>query len=315
MNQILLLLKTNKFDIVVPVYNASKHIHKLLDELEILFQELSFRVILVDDFSSDNTYQTILALEKDYSFDIDFIRLAKNLGQHSATFVGLQHVQEEFAITIDDDLQHHPQEIKKLIARYEETNADLIYGAYEQKNHSFFRNLASSILKILVKWSNKKLTNITSFKLIKLEVIQAFQHHTQPIVFIDEYLINFSTHTEVVTVKHYSREDGKTSYSNAKLFQFAISIILYHSSIPLQFITKLGILMSATFFGIGCYFIWEKLFHDAQIGFTSIIVSIFFSSGLILFALGIIGEYIRKIWSNQNSLNNIIIRSHHVFKR
>lgn len=309
-------MKAFDFDIVVPVYNASNRLKALLDTLEGQLSELSFRVILVDDFSKDDSCGKIIDLQAAYSYEIEVLSLGSNVGQHSATMVGLAHVQGEFAVTIDDDLQHHPKEIRKLIAVYKEKKPDLIYGSYIEKRHSFTRNIGSFLLKQIVKISNKRLINITSFRLIKKEVLSSFQQSDKQIVFIDEPLIHFSSSIEYVKVEHQKREDGEvSSYSYRKLIAFALNIILFHSSLPLQFITRLGLLMSLTFFGIGCYYIWQKFFLDVQLGFTSIIVSIFFSSGLILFALGIIGEYIRKIWTSQNQLNNIVIRSHNVFKR
>lgn len=315
LTQTLPSLKNTDFDIVIPVYNASKRISSLLDALQEFYTNFSFRVILIDDFSKDDSFQKIQTIQSAYSFEIELIRLAKNVGQHSATMIGLSHTKGEFAITLDDDLQHHPGQIDKLITVYNETSADLIYGVFTEKKHSFVRNIGSFLLKQIVKLSNPRLVNITSFRLIKKEILNSFKDKTSPIVFLDEYLINYSSTVEMVKVDHFKREDGKSSYSYLKLIGFALNIILFHSSLPLKFITRLGLIMSLSFFGIGCYFIWQKLMEDVQIGFTSIIVSIFFSSGLVLFALGIIGEYIRKIWSSQNQLHNIVIRSHDVFKR
>lgn len=315
LTQILLPLKIVDFDIVIPVYNASKRITTLLDALKEFYADFSFRVILVDDFSKDNTYQIIKTNQSEYPFEIELIRLAKNVGQHSATMIGLNYITGKFAITLDDDLQHHPREIVKLIDVYYDKDPDLIYGVFIDKKHSFIRNIGSYLLKQIVKLSNPRLVNITAFRLIKKEILNSFEDNNKPIVFLDEYLINYSSTVELIKVEHFKREEGKSSYSYFKLIGFALNIIMFHSSIPLKFITRLGLVMSLSFFGIGCYFIWQKLVQDVEMGFTSIIVSIFFSSGLILFALGIIGEYIRKIWSSQNQLNNIVIRSHDVFER
>ncbi len=315
LTQTLLPLRTADFDIVIPVYNASKRIVSLLDALHEFYSDFSFRVIIVDDFSKDDTYQKVKTIQSEYPFEIELIRLAKNIGQHSATMIGLSQVKEKYAITLDDDLQHNPREIVKLIDVYNDKSPDLIYGVFTEKKHSFIRNIGSFLLKQIVKLSNPRLVNITSFRLIKKEILHSFEDKNKPLVFLDEYLINYSSTVEMVKVEHFKRADGKSSYSYLKLIGFALNIILFHSSIPLKIITRLGIVMSLTFFGIGCYFIWQKLAQDVEMGFTSIIVSIFFSSGLILFALGIIGEYIRKIWSSQNQLNNIVIRSHDVFKR
>jgi glycosyltransferase involved in cell wall biosynthesis len=308
-------LKTTNFDIVIPLFNAANRVELLLDALNEHLKNEPFRVILVDDFSKDKTLQTVSEIQGKYPFEIELIQLAQNKGQHNATMIGLTHVKGTFAITIDDDLQHFPDQIKRLTERYYQTNADLIYGTYESKKHTVVRNLGSYLLQKIIKFSNPRLVNITSFRLIKKEILSSFSKTTTPIVFIDEYLINYASTVEFVAVEHRKRTGDKSSYSYAKLVAFALNIILFHSSIPLKFITRIGLLMSVVFFGIGSYFIWQKLFYSVQLGYTSIIVSIFFSSGLILFALGIIGEYIRRIWTNQNTLNNIVIRSHVIFER
>lgn len=312
---IFLSLKATNFDIVIPLFNASKRIVSVLDALQERATVYSFRVILVDDFSADDTFQKVSEIQQNYSFEIELIQLAKNGGQHNATMVGLSRVQGDFAITMDDDLQHHPSQFEKIIEEYQHSNSDLIYGVYKQKKHSFTRNVGSALLKMIVRMSNPRLVNITSFRLVKSEVLKSFDKTNKPIVFLDEYLINLARNTSFVKVEHSKREEGKSSYSYGKLIAFAINIILFHSSVPLKFITRIGLIMSLTFFGIGCYFIWQKLFNDVQIGFTSIIVSIFFSSGLTLFALGIIGEYIRKIWTSQNQLNTIVIRKQILFEK
>ncbi len=308
-------MKTNPFDIVIPMYNASERIEHLLDELAILFQSMTFRLILVDDFSKDNTVQKIKEIQANYPFEMELIRLSKNEGQHNATMIGLSFVKNEFVITLDDDLQHHPDQIPTLIQAYQQSDADLIYGAYHVKKHSLIRNIGSAVLKFIVKLSNPKLVNITSFRLVKKDVLKPFENNFKPIILLDEYLINQAASVEKITIEHHKSNGNSSTYSYRKLINFAINIILFHSAFPLRFITRLGLYMSLIFTVIGCYFIWQKFFQDVQIGFTSIIVSIFFSSGLILFALGIIGEYIRKIWVSQSQLNTILIRSHDVFER
>lgn len=309
-----MLLKTPHFDIVVPVYNASNRIELLLNAIQEEIKQSKVHVILVDDFSSDQTGNKIVEIQANYSFEISLIQLARNYGQHNATAIGLGYSKGEFTITIDDDLQHHPNQIKELISLYNETEPDLIYGTYIEKKHSILRNIGSFLLQQIVRISNPKLHKITSFRLIKNESIQGFRQFNGPIVFLDEHLINFAKTVEYKEISHLN-SIAESNYSYRKLIRFALNIILFHSSLPLQMITRLGLIMSFTFMAIGCFFIWQKLFNDVQLGFTSLIVSIFFSSGLILFALGIIGEYIRKIWVEQQHLNSIVIRKYDTFER
>ena len=112
-------------------------------------------------------------------------------------------------------------------------------------------------------------------------------------------------------MNHAERMEGKSTYSTYRLISFAMSILLYHSGFPLRFISRLGLIIAFICFLLGLYFIYAKIMFNAPIGFTSIIVSIFFSTGLVLFSLGIIGEYIRKLWIHSSSLKSIQIRELH----
>ena len=125
--------------------------------------------------------------------------------------------------------------------------------------------------------------------------------------FVDDYLLLGAQKVKSCIVEHHAREQGKSGYTIFKLIKMAVSILLLHSTLPLKIISRLGLWMSIAFFVMGCYYIYKKLVFDAEIGFTSLIVAIFFSTGLILFSLGIIGEYIRRIWVSKQQLDQVII--------
>src|SRR5690606_29868314 len=134
---------------------------------------------------------------------------------------------------------------------------------------------------------------------------------SSPVIFVDVYLLESSGKISTCKVTHAKRAAGESTYSNRKLVKLMIGILLFHSSLPLKLIVRFGLLMSAVFFGLSCYYVYQKLFNDVEMGFTSIIVAIFLSTGLILVSLGIIGEYIRRIWVNQNNLERVIIAEQH----
>lgn len=294
-------------DIVIPLYNSQNITPKLIQRLNEWRAtiDFDFRVIFIDDGSLIPNNSIINNERKD--FECLLLRLNKNFGQHTATSIGLSYCKAPLVATIDDDLQHDPFELSKLINHMESTNADLVFGTFNNKQHSFVRNIGSSLLKMVFKVDGVDYKSITSFRLMKLSVSSVFSKYKRPIVFIEEYLLKNSKKTESCPVSHNKRESGTSGYSYSKLFKFALKIVLFHSSLPLNFIVRFGILTAVICFFLGCYFIYQKLVFDSQLGYSSTIVSIFFSTGLVLMTLGIIGEYIRRIWIAQHNLDQVII--------
>jgi undecaprenyl-phosphate 4-deoxy-4-formamido-L-arabinose transferase len=265
----------------------------------------TFRVIFVDDASKDDSKFRIASQPKNFEFKL--IQLATNHGQHTATAVGIGFSTAKLIATIDDDLQHDPFEIDKLITTLHSENADLVYGLYNKKKHSFLRNMGSLLLKKILFQFDLDFNSVTSFRLMKSRLAKQFKESRSNVVFIDDYFKKYSIKQATCQVNHSDRCAGNSNYTYWELIKFSIKIILYHSSIPLKFITRFGLLMAILFFFSGCYFIYNKMFFDVPLGYTSLIVAIFFSTGMIMMSLGIIGEYIRKIWITQNKLDQIIL--------
>ncbi|MEO0038059.1 MAG: hypothetical protein RIQ59_1270 [Bacteroidota bacterium] len=294
-------------DIVIPVYNSSKTLGALIKRLNEWHEEskYSVRVIFVDDASTDDSKKIILQEYKKFEFKL--LELASNYGQHTATAVGIKASKAALVATIDDDLQNDPFELEKLIGIQKQENADLVYGIYTKKRHSFIRNLGTILLKKILYYFGLDFNDVTSFRLIKSSIAKQFKEINYNVVFIDAYFKSFSSKQASCIVNHYDRSAGDSKYTYWKLMKFSVNIILYHSSIPLRFITRFGLLMSFLFFIFGCYFIYNKMFYNVPLGYTSLIVAIFFSTGMIMMSLGIIGEYIRKIWISQKKLDQIIL--------
>lgn len=297
-------------DIVIPLYKSKASVALLVSELSswIISSGLKVRVILVDDGSADGTFEELIALTQNVSFEKLCIKLAKNYGQHTATAIGFSHTTAKLIATIDDDLQHNPFELDALLSKLSSENADLVYGTYRKKKHSIVRNIGSNLLKRILRSEGRNYAYVTSFRLMKSNVISNFKDQQLPVIFVDEYLLESAANYSFCEIEHSERNNGNSSYSSWKLIKLATNILLFHSSIPLKLITRFGLFMSFIFFLLGCYYIYEKMFNDVQLGFTSIIVAIFFSTGMILLSLGIIGEYIRKIWNAQHQLDKVIIR-------
>jgi glycosyltransferase involved in cell wall biosynthesis len=299
-------------DIVIPLYRSKAIISQLIHRLAVWSanQPFSTHFIFVDDGSNDQTSQQLIAETNDKNISFQLIKLGQNYGQHTATAVGLFYSSSTFVITMDDDLQHDPNEINKLIDCSVYNNSDLVYASYQQKEHHKLRNTGTYLLKKILKLSGKDYSMVSSFRLMKSHVIQPFKSQISKTAYIDERLLNNASSPTYCNIIHQKRVDGKSGYSGLKLIKMAFSILLFHSSFPLVMISRMGLILSFVFFVVGCYYIYEKIVYDIAIGFTSLIVAIFFSTGLILLSLGTIGEYIRKLWISNQHLDKVIIESH-----
>lgn len=288
--------KSYRYSLIVPVYNSASTLPKLLEACEHSLSLDDTQIIFINDFSSDNSWEVLLQLKKQSQIDLILVSLASNFGQHAALFCGLQYAEGEYIVTLDDDLQHHPREIEKLAEAIESENADLVYGIYAQKEHGALRNMGSVVFAAIVnKFASTPLQG-SSFKLMRKSLVEKVLHHPHYSFYLDEVIAWYSKKTSFTQVEHGKRLHGSSGYSPVSLIKMSIGVLLNYTALPLKFITWLGILSSLISFGVGIFYLYEKFNNVAQVGFTAIIVSIFFSTGLILFSLGIIGEYISRLF-------------------
>lgn len=303
-----------QIDIVIPLYKSKDSLTALISRLNAYQlarkEQFSMHLIFVDDGSDDGTFEFIKDQHAHVEFGYELIRLVRNFGQHSAIAVGLNHAQSEYVVVMDDDLQHDPFEIDLLLNKMRETGADLVYGAYLEKKHHLVRNISSKILKQITKSKEVDFKDVTSFKLMRKSVLSSIKQVQSKVILVDVYLLGCASKVETCKVTHAKRLVGESSYSKWKLIKMSLAILVFHSSFPLKMIVQLGISISIICFGLGAYYIYQKIFHNVPMGFTSIIVAIFLSTGLILVSLGIIGEYIRRIWVHQNGLDRVLIAEH-----
>lgn len=301
-----------EFSVIVPVFNSEESLRELFLRTKATFEEIgrSFEMILVEDSGFDNSWEVILQLKKEFPDNITAIQLAKNFGQHNAIFCGLNFIQGDFVITLDDDLQIPPEEIKKLIHRHEETKADLIYGDLVKKQHSYIRNKGSEIMKNSSKQIDGQAPGKgSSFKLFTRKLANSILNHGQNFIYIDEILLWYTKHIDFVNVVHEPRKYQKSNYSLIKLFRLFFNVSVYYTKAPLKMITYGGILLSIITFVVGVYFIIRKMFFHVPMGYTSIIVTILFSTSIILFSLGVIGEYLNRMFMVQHKKPAYSIKS------
>lgn len=297
-------MKISLLSIVVPVYQSESTLEELYSEIgRVLTPLVSFEVIFIDDGSSDASWDKLIRLKEQYPDTITAVRFSRNFGQHSAIACGFNFAKGDAIVTMDDDLQHPPAEIVKLIRKYEEGDYDLVYGEYESKQHSGWRNAGSSILKQGSKMENGRSVSGSSFRLMSNPIAKKVASHLQSgFLFIDEVVYWYTHRITSVTVEHHPRKSGKSTYTGRKLFSLYFNILVNYSAVPLKLMTWFGLFSSIITFLLGLRFLLKKLMHTTYIvpGFTATIVTILFSTSILMLCMGIVGQYLYKIHQLQN---------------
>ncbi|MGZ3882975.1 MAG: glycosyltransferase family 2 protein [Bacteroidia bacterium] len=293
-----------KISVVIPVYNSAGTVHELITRIhQSLDQKQSFEIVLIDDGSKDDSWKEIVRAKKNNPhLPITAIQLSKNYGQHNAIMCGFSHAKGRLIVTMDDDLQHPPEEIEKLVQGYEATDADIVYGSYKNRQHDVMRNTGSFLFRRSAPLFEDVTHDGSSFRLIRRELIeQLITNNQSNFFFIDEILQWYTSNVTSVPVEHHPRKAGVSGYSKLKLFRLYIDILINYTAVPLKFMTYVGITVSVLSFCLGMYFIFKKIFFRIPVpGFTATIVTVLFSTSLILICLGIIGQYLYRIFLFHN---------------
>lgn len=291
-------MKLIDYSIIIPVYNSSITLKELHSRIVNTMGNLTFEIIFIDDGSIDNSWDEIKNIQ--LNNQIKAIKLSKNYGQHNATLCGLMNCRGKYAVTIDDDLQTPPEEIVKLINKMNETNADVIYGINNNSSNNPIKRILKLLLLLFTNLFYSQKKEASSFRLINRNIIQNISKHKQSIVSIDEVILWYTSNVSNTSVLHNNRKYGKSGYTILSVFTIAFNIFFSFYSFPLKLIVTIGFYTSLFSILLGLFYLIKKIFFNVSIeGWTSLIVSILFSTGIIVFSLGIIGRYVLQILSNQ----------------
>ena len=285
------------YSVVIPVYNGALTIKQLSEELMDALSQYSFEIIFVYDCGPDDSWTVINQLSQAYPDYIHGIHLSRNFGQHNAIICGIEQASGDFIITMDEDLQHNPKDIAKLIEKQKEGDFDVVYGKYDSLKHSGFRNITSVIMKKLLEYSLPDLHNdYTAFRLLKSKIAKATTEMSNSYTFLDGYLSWITKSIGVATVNHQERLAGESSYTLKKLVEHSINIFVTFSILPIRMLSYTSIITLIITILYSTYIIVRKLvYKDVLSGFPTLIISIGIGVSLILLGLGIVGEYIHRI--------------------
>jgi len=297
--------------VVIPVYNGA-------DTLELLIQRLgkvlpnvaeAFEVIMVNDGSPDNSWEIIEQLAAKNPWVVG-IRLIRNFGQHNATLCGIRQARFETIVTMDDDLQNPPEEIHFLLAQLAK-GYDVVYGVPRREQHGLWRDLASQATKIALKGAMGVgiARNVSAFRAFRTQVRDGFAQYTGPFVSVDVLLTWGAARYSSVQVLHEPRAKGVSNYTFRKLVVHALNMITGFSTLPLRFASLLG--FAFTLFGIGVlfYVVGRYLIEGTSVAgfpFLASVIAIF--SGVQLLTLGIMGEYLARMYSRMMERPPYVVR-------
>lgn len=305
------MMSEKTISIVIPVYNSEKTIGALVEQLQsILNGKYKFDIILINDGSQDCSFDVLKDLSIRYS-NIKVLDLSRNFGQHNAIMAGFNYANGDYVVTMDDDLQHPPEEILKLIKEID-NGYDVVYGQYVVKQHSFFKNFGSEVNDVMANVLIKKPIEIrfTSFRIIKSYVISGIQKYEAPFPYLDGLIIRITKNIGKISVDHKKRANGKTNYTFTKMFGLWFNGFLNFSIVPLRLFSYIGIVFAAVGFLFAIKILLDKLlFSTPMIGWTSLIVAILIFSGVQLISIGLVGEYIGRIFLTQNKTPQYIIKN------
>lgn len=296
--------------IVIPVYNSAGSLNLLVEKLEEVLPEISqqFEIILVNDGSRDESWRTIELLMRSHPA-VRGINLMRNYGQHNALLCGVRAAQGDIIVTMDDDLQHPPKEIPVLLSRLNE-GFDVVYGSPRKMPHSLWRNLASRISKKSLSWvmGVKTVREISAFRCFRTQLRDAFKNYQSPGVILDVLLSWGTTRFTHVVVDENPREFGQSNYTFSKLARQVFLILTGFSTLPLRFASWLGFFFVLFGIGIFLYVLYIYFIHGSIPGFPFLASIISLFSGVQLFALGLIGEYLARVFDRSTDRPPYVIR-------
>jgi glycosyltransferase involved in cell wall biosynthesis len=284
--------------LVIPVFRSAESLTELFERIAAVARDNSwdFEVIFVEDCGGDNSWNVIQGLAANNT-NIRGFKMSRNYGQHNALLCGIREAKGEIIVTLDDDLQHPPEEIPKLVGKLEQ-GFDVVYGPPKREAHGFLRDMASKITKFVLQsaMGAKNARQACSFRVMRRDIREAFSMYCSPTVSIDVLLTWGTTKFSFVSVSHEERRNGISGYTTRKLIAHAFNMMTGFSSRPLQYASLIGFLFALFGLVILAYVLVLYFFRGSEVpgfAFLASIISIF--SGAQLLALGVIGEYLARM--------------------
>ena len=286
--------------IVVPCYNSSVTIKELCERVDKALIDHQYELILVNDYSPDNgkTWNEIV-VNAENNNNIIGIDLQKNVGQFASIMCGLNASKGSFIITMDDDLQQHPEDIPAMISSIQNReDIDCYIGKYKNKKHGIIRNIGSKLVSKMYEISAQKPKNLKmgSFRIMRRKLVNSILEHKTKKPIIGPLLLQSTSRIENIEVNHSRRKNGTSGYNPLKLITATLDNLFDSTTLPIRIFSLMGIAISLLSIVVGIKYLLNYYLYGGLVqGFTTTVLLITFFGGMTLFGLGLIGQYIDRI--------------------
>lgn len=300
-----------KISFVIPCYHSEHTVGGVVDEIVQTVTDhggYDYEIILVNDNSPDNVIDTITELAK-ANPHVKGLDLSRNFGQHSAIMAGFTYLTGDIVVCLDDDGQTPANEMFKLIDKLEDF--DLVFAEYKNKQHSGFRNFGSKVNDLMARWllSKPKDLKIMSYFACRRYVVDEVLRYENPYPYMSGLLLRATKKVTNVEVNHRERAEGTSGYSLKKLMLLWINGFTSFSVKPLRFATFIGFITAMFGFLFGIYVIIHKfVVPNSLMGWSSTMAVLLFLGGMIMLMLGMVGEYVGRIYLSINRSPQFVIR-------
>ncbi len=298
-----------KISFVIPCYYSERTLAGVVEDIINEFCDDDIEIILVNDGSADGTFSVIESLTQKYKF-IKGINLSRNFGQDGARMAGYHFVTGDYVVTLDDDAQNPPAEAHKLIAKLEE-GYDAVFGKYLIKHHSKFKNFGSKLNDLMADWILEKPKNLRlcSYFVMTRFVTNEIIKYEGAYPYVWGLILRTTRNVTNQVIEHRAREIGESTYTFSKLLGLWLNGFTSFSVKPLRLTSVFGMLSAAIGFILAVYVIVRKLAYGINAdGWASMMCIILFLGGILMLMMGLLGEYVGRIYINENSAPQFIIK-------
>ncbi|WP_345266363.1 glycosyltransferase family 2 protein [Nibrella viscosa] len=305
-----------KLSIVIPVFNSEKTLAPLVARLQGCLSGDAFEIVLVNDGSRDRSEAVCMDMAHRYA-NVQFIGLRRNFGEFNAVLCGLNYVSGQYIVIIDDDFQNPPEAILTLVDAADAGGYDVVYSRYARKQHAWFRNAGSRLLNRLATHLIGKPDELylSSFKLIRYEVVQEIIRYTGPYPYIDGLIFRATRNVGSVEVPHHPRQEGQSNYTLKKLISLFLNVLIGYSVWPLRVFTLVGagLFLLGILVGFGLLISSAAGWFSVR-GWYIVAWAVFLLAGLQLLFLGMLSEYLGKLFMMQSGLPPYVVKHEMVRK-
>ena len=301
-----------ELSLVIPVYNGSRTIGPLVEQTAKIFGSTSFEIVLVNDGSEDDSERVCVKLAEKFPQNVTFVHLSRNFGEHSAVLAGFTQARGRYVAVLDDDSQNPPEEVVRMLDELKRKNYDVVYGHYIEKKHSWFRNLGSRFndrIATLMLHKPKDLY-LSSFKVMNRFLVNEIIKYRGPYPYTDGLIYRVTRNIGQIPVEHRVSASGPSRYTLRRLVRLWLNMFLNFSIKPLRISVYVGLLASCLSIVALVAILIDKLWitKNVTLGIPTVLGSIVFFAGVQLMILGLVGEYLGRLYLDHTGTPQYVVR-------